>query len=167
MGFLGLFRKKRSHSADAKRGGAKKASPPRTPEQVVQQALATQDIEAGTQEVREVIDRVRTLIDIKPVLPEALSHSDSAELEYAGSKYIVRLSMLLMGGGGQVSQGLLNTVMSCAVYWASASELAKAKGADALALQDGQKIALLDHSGFGEHPIYALFPDLLNKTVLR
>lgn len=149
-----------------KRKKVQVAEKPRTPEEVVQQALSAQGIEADTTEIAEIIKSLWNSIDFKPVLPEQLAYSKSAELEVRDSKYRLLFSMVLLGGAGQVPSNILSILMSCAVYWASASELAKAKGNDEFVLQEGQKIAVCDYDNFGDHPIYALFPDLLNKTVL-
>ncbi len=157
MGFWDFLKKRKSESA----------APSRTPAQVIQQALASQGIATESAEVSEVIDLVSNSIEFKPVLPEALMYSDTAELEFTGSKYVVRLSMFLLGGGGGVPQDVKDVLGSCAVYWACASEIAKAKGVPGFALAEGQRIAVCDYAGFGQHPLYTLFPDLLKKTVSR
>lgn len=162
MGFFDLFGKNKARPATKKQSGSA-----RTPEQVVLQALSAQGVCATETEVKEVMGRLRNLIDFKLVLPEELAYSRSAELEFTGSSYVVRLSVHLLDGAGKLSERVRSTLMSCADCWAGASEIAKAKGVKRFALETGQKIAMCDYSHFGEHPIYALFPELLNKTVLR
>lgn len=156
MGLFNFRKKKKSQAAGK----------PGTPAEVVQQALSSQGIDADTTEVTEVLNRLWNSIDFKPVLPEQLTYSNSAELFVKDSKFIVQFSMALLDLSGRVSDSNLNILMSCAVYWACASEIAKKKGIDKFILKEGQKIAVCDYD-FGDHPIYALFPNLLKKTVMK
>jgi hypothetical protein len=159
MGIFNFFRSEKPQSTPT--------SISRTPEQVVQHALATQGIETTAAEVEALFTRLKSLIDVKLVLPEDLAHSDSAELEFTGERYLLYVSMRLQGGGGKISEYAFSTLLSCALYWASASEIAKSKGVSNLSIAKGQKIAVCDYTQFGKHPIYVLFPELLNKTALR
>ena len=159
MGFLNIFKKKNSQSTT-------NTQTTRTPAQVVQQALAVHDIKVEETEVSDLISHLWNSIKYVNVLPEVLSASESAELEFIGSGYRCKVSIRLMDAAGNISNNVLSTIMSCAVYWASASEIAKAKSIDKFVLKEGESIAICDYNGFCKHNIYSIFPDLLNKTAI-
>ncbi len=113
-----------------------------------------------------MIARVQARIKFRRALPEQLVTSDSAEMEFNGTDYVVSLSLLLAGGSGEISQRATNTAGSVAVYYAAAAEIARAKGRSDLVISAGQKIALCDADDImPQHPIRSLFPELLNKTL--
>lgn len=159
MGFFDLFRRKKEQK--------------RTPAAIVEQAFKSKRISATLAEIEKVMGSVSKGIQYKTCLPEEMRLSYSAELAYAESGYIVFVSLALADGVGNVPQGILNTIFSLAVYYASASEIAKRKGFFDFAIKSGQRIALCDFVGldiYGQasgHPIYGLFPDLINKTVRK
>ena len=168
MGIFDIFRrgKPKGHVAEGRMSkGMVRA---RTPAHVVQEAVAAQGIQITASEANEIIDRVSNIIDFERVLPEEICYeSNSAGLKFAREKYVIQVSLHLMDGAGIIPKDKMNTLYSCAVYWASANEIARAKGLTELCLKEGQRIALLDHGGLHNHPIYSFFPDLLRKTVLQ
>jgi len=123
-----------------------------TPSQEIQQALANNGIVADIDDIKNEFNRLWKTINFNQVLPEALSYSNSAEMELDGSNYQVYASMLVSD---------IKLLMSVAVYWAVASEIAKARGESKFSLKEGERIAICDFSGFHSHPIYELFPDIL------
>ena len=150
MGVLKFFRKK-----------SKSEKIQQTPVDVVKEALSKYKIDCAKEEIAEIINQLWSSIDFIYVWPETLVESDSAEMEFKDNRFIVYVSMLL----GQISQETLNVLKTCAVYWASASVLAKRKGFKNLTLQEGQRIAICDGTEANvvyTHPIYQLFPKLLN-----
>jgi len=140
----------------------------RTTNQVVKQALASKGISVTEAEVAEVIDRVSRRLRIRRALPEELTLSETAELHFDGTAYVVALSLILADGVGQFPQRVLNTACSIAIYYAAASELAGLKGRIEFVFPAGQKLALCDViDGARGHSVHLLFPELLNKTVLK
>ncbi len=158
MGIFDLFRSKKEQK--------------RSPISVVEEALKSKSMAVTSSEVERVMNTVSRGIRFRTCLPEELEISYSAELTCAESGYIVLASLTLVNPGtGEIPKHVLNTIFSVAVYYAAASELAKEKGFLDFVIKPGQRIALCDFRAFGTssftegHPIYDLFPELLNKTV--
>ena len=143
----------------------------RTPALVIEHALRRKEIVVTLPEIEEVISSVSRDFKCKTCLPEEMMFSRSAEMEKTASGYTIYVSLMLAKGAGSIPQSAINTILSLAAYYACASELARRKGFSGLALKSGQRIALCDfvvdsYLRASGHPIYDLFPELLNKTVL-
>jgi len=168
MGILDQFRRGKPKGQVAEGLMPKGMMHTRTPAQVVQEAVAVQGIQITSSEANETIDRVSNIIDFEWVVPEEICYeSNSAGLKFSEKKYVIRGSLRLMDGASNIPKDKMDTFYSCAVYWASANEIARAKGLMWLCLKERARIVRCNHAGLDNHPIYSFFPDLLQKTVLQ
>lgn len=132
----------------------------------LERTLRERGITATTAEIEEIVERVSKKLDFQVSLAEEMMLSYSAELKCTESGYIIFTCIKLLNGAGNLSQDILKKIMALAVYYASVSEIAKAKGFSDFSIKKDQRIALCDFRGGGSstHPIHNLFPTKSNLS---
>ncbi|MGM0582677.1 MAG: hypothetical protein ACQETL_18515 [Bacteroidota bacterium] len=141
-----------------KKSGSKENKKELTAPQEIQQDLASIGITTDLNDIKVEFKRLWNTINFNQVFPEALSYSNSAEMEFDGSNYNVDVSMHISD---------IKSIMTLAAYWATASEISKMKGENKYSLKKGDRIAICDFYGLIDnlHPIYSIFPRLLKIKV--
>ena len=138
-----------------------------TPVTYMQEVLASHGIHATMEEIKEVMAHALDLVIFRFGLGRDLFHSESAELECGGPDSYTCVINVSIVGEEDTSNYVAAALRSLITYYITASKMADKKGFQEYVLKEGDRIALCDIRPGEWHPIYSLFPDLTNKTILR